>query len=181
MQEKSQIDELPMSVEILSDLVDEGAITRQEIADLLNMSVHSSRPYTAFRELRYSQLRAIFRRARSSRVREAFIDDLCAGTDQATTPISQDLDVDGDGDVDLDDLLASCIQSVKDASSAMTAIHAACMRRKSTTLTPGEALDLLAATSQIVSDAVTTKTIIGLLTAERKPAKQAIRNARGQR
>ncbi len=107
-----QYEDTPMSADVLQKLIQGGALTVDDLADLMNIQSHSAYPYLSEREMRYSHLRTLCRRSSDARIPGAFYGDLMAGTGWAAVYIEADLDLDGDGDVDTDDVLAAGIESL---------------------------------------------------------------------
>lgn len=125
IEERHHAPETPMSCEILRDLIEEGELTRAELADLLNLRVHSTYPYTESRELQYSHLRTLFRRGGCDELRRRFLADLTEGTAFTATFGGLPEDTDHDGDVDLDDLLQAAVLNSGATADLLVDAHTA--------------------------------------------------------
>jgi hypothetical protein len=105
-------EDTPVSVGLLQRVQSEGAVTIRGLADMWSIEPHSVYPYLTNREMRYGQMRTLYRRARDRRIQEAFHADLMQGTGWTAVFIDADLDFDGDGDVDTDDVMAHAIDAL---------------------------------------------------------------------
>jgi hypothetical protein len=77
------------------------------------MQAHSIYPYLTDRDMRYGQVRTLYRRAKDPRIQEAFHADLMQGTGWTAIYIDTELDIDGDGDVDTDDAIGHAIKGLQ--------------------------------------------------------------------
>jgi hypothetical protein len=118
-----QLEETPMSADVLQRLNQDGVLTIDAMADLFNIQPHSAYPYLMDREMRYSHLRTLCRRSCDARVAGAFYSDLMAGTGWSAIYIEADLDIDGDGDVDTDDVLGHAIKALGHLSHYLSEVQ----------------------------------------------------------
>jgi len=118
-----QSEETPMSADVLQKLNQDGALTIDELGDLFNIRPHSAYPYLCEREMRYSQIRTLCRRANDPRIPAAFFNDLMAGTGWSAIYIEAELDFDGDGDVDTDDVLGHAIKALAHLSRYLSEVQ----------------------------------------------------------
>jgi len=123
-QTSSQIGDVPVSAGLLQSLAQAGAVTIHGLADAWNMQPHSIYPYLTDRDMRYGQMRTLYRRARDPRIQAAFHADLMAGTGWTAIFIDAELDIDGDGDVDSDDVLTHAIDALRNLSDFLVQVQA---------------------------------------------------------
>lgn len=116
-------EDTPVSAGIVQQLQQIGAVTIRGLADDWNIEPHSVYPYLTDRDMRYGQVRTLYRRAKDRRIQEAFHADLMQGTGWTAVYIDAELDIDGDGDVDTDDALGHAINGLEKYVSLLQEIR----------------------------------------------------------
>ena len=116
----------PMSVDILRELLEDGATSIDELSVLLGgLSKSGTYRYTEATELRFGQLMVLLRQAGDDRVRRAFLNKMLPASGWQVTRLPEAMDVDGDGDIDTDDALAQMVQSLGPTQQALQALQSA--------------------------------------------------------